>query len=89
MRAHQELVDAQLDFAADPQRRTEQRIERVIDRAFRRVLDRHDAEIGVPGFDFMEHFIDRRQRERAHRMAEVLERGGLREGAFGTEVSRP
>ena len=59
----------------------------MIDGAFGGVLDRHDAEIREPRFDFVEHFVHRRERQRAHRVAEVLERGGLRERALGPEVA--
>ena len=83
--AHQVLTDAQLDFAADLQRRVQEHVERVVDRAFGGVLDRHHAEVGVPGLHFFEHFADRRQRQRAHRMTEMLEHRLLRERAFRPE----
>ena len=66
-------------------RGAEKHVERVIDRAFARILDRHDAEIGDAAFDFVKHLVDRRQRQRAHRGAEVLEHGGLGERALRTE----
>jgi hypothetical protein len=47
-------------------------VERMVDRAFAGVLDRHDAEIGSARFDFVEDLIDHAQRQGAHRMAEVL-----------------
>ena len=59
----------------------------MIDRALGGILHRHHAEIGEPGFDLVEHLVHRRQRQRAHRVAEVLERGGLRERALGPEVA--
>ena len=65
------------------------RIERVIDRALGGVLHRHDAEIREPRLHLVEHLVHRGQRQRAHRVAEVLERGGLRERALGPEVTRP
>ena len=37
------------------------------------------------GLHFVEHLVDRRQRQRAHRMAEVRVHGGLRERAFRAE----
>ena len=63
----------------------QEHVEGVVDRAFRRVLDRHHAEIGVTRLHFLEHLVDRAQRERPHRMAEVLEDGLLRESSFGSE----
>ena len=39
----------------------------------------------MPRLDLVEHFVDRGERQRAHRVAEVLERRGLRERAFGPE----
>ena len=83
--AHQVLMDAQLDFAADPQRRGQEHVERVVDRALGGILDRHDAEIGVARLHFLEHFADRGERQRAHRVPEVLEHCLLRERALGTE----
>ena len=58
--SHQVLVDAQLDLAADLERRAQEHVEGVVDRAFGRVLDRHHAEIGGAGFDLVEHFFDGR-----------------------------
>ena len=59
----------------------------MIDRAFGGVLHRHHAEIGEPRLDLVEHLVDRGERQRAHRMAEMLERGGLRERALGPEIT--
>ena len=83
--AHQVMIDAQLHLAADLERRAQEHVERVIDRALARILDRHHAEIGDAALDFVKHLVDRRQRQRAHRGAEVLEHGRLGESAFGTQ----
>src|SRR5437879_11307259 len=83
--AHQVVMDAQLHLAADLERRAEQPVERVIDGAFRRVLDRYHAEVGAGRLHLVKHLIDRGQRQRAHGMAEMSEHGGLREGAFGPQ----
>jgi len=79
------LMDTQLDLAADLERRSNEHVERVVDRPFRRVLDRHDAEIGVTGLHFLEDLADRSERQCAHGMAEMLEHRLLRERAFGSE----
>ena len=56
-------MDAQLHLAADLQRRGEEAIERVVDRAFGRVLDRHDAEVGSARLDLVKDLIDRGERQ--------------------------
>ena len=57
----------------------------MVDGAFGGVFHRHHAEIGEPRLDLVEHLVDRGERQRAHRVAEVFERGGLRERALGPE----
>jgi len=85
--SHEVLMDAQLDLAADLERRRQEHVERVdVDRAFARVLDGRHAEIGRAALDFMKHLVDRGHRQREHGMAEMLEHGGLRERAFGAQV---
>jgi hypothetical protein len=84
---HQVLVDAQFHLADDLQRRGQEHVERVVDGAFGRVLDRHDAEVGGARFHLVEDLFDRRQRQRPHRVAEILEHRLLREGALGPEVT--
>ena len=83
--AHEILADAQLDLAADAQRRRQEPVERVVDAALGRVLDGHHAEVGVARLDFVEHLVDGPERERTGRVPEVLVDGGLREGALGPE----
>jgi hypothetical protein len=83
--SHQVLVDAQLHLAADLQRRTQEHVQRVVDRAFGGILHGHDTEIRMAGLHFGEYFVDLRKRQRAHRMTELLEHGLLRERAFGPE----
>ena len=84
---HQVLVDAQFHLADDLQRRGQEHVERVVDGAFGRVLDRHDAEVGGARFHLVEDFLDRRQRQRPHRVAEILEHRLLRERALRPEVT--
>ena len=79
------VVDAQLHLAADLQRGSQEHVQGVVDRALARVLDGHDPEVGDAAFHFVEHLVDRRQRQRAYRGAEVLEHGGLGESAFGAQ----
>ena len=66
-------------------RRAEEHVERVIDRALAGIFDRDHAEIGDAALDLVEHLVDRRQRQRPHRGAEVLQHGSLGEGAFRTQ----
>ena len=82
---HQAVVDPQLDLAADLQRAGDEPIERVGDRALGGILDRDHAEVGVARLDFLEHLVAGAERQRAHRMPEVLEHGRLGVGALGTE----
>ena len=77
--AHEILADAQLHLPAYEQRRTQETIERVVDAALGRVLDRHPAEIGMPRFDLAEHLVDGPQRERTGRVPEMLVDRGLGE----------
>ena len=87
-RARQQvLVHAQLDLTADAYVGREEHVQRGLDRTLRGILHRHDAEIGIAGRHFLEHFLDRGQRQRAHRVAEVLQRGLLRVRAFRPEVA--
>ncbi|MNT29840.1 hypothetical protein D3C72_1656020 [compost metagenome] len=64
----------------------EEAVEGVVDRALGGVLHRHHAEIHRTSGDFAEDFVDRSHRRTDHRMAEMLEGGGLGEGALGAEV---
>src|SRR6185369_15825779 len=85
--AHQMLMDPQLDLPADLERRGQEHVERVdVDRSLARVLDRRNAEVGRAGLDLVEYLVDRRHRQCVHRVAEVLEHGGLRERAFWPEI---
>src|SRR5665213_2581567 len=78
-------MNAQFDLAADVQRAGQKAIQCVGDGAFAGILDRHDAEIGASRFHLLEHLIDRRQRQRAHRLTEMPQHRRLRKSAFGTE----
>jgi hypothetical protein len=82
----QVLLHAKLDLAADAKRRGEQEVERAADRAFGRVLDRHDGELRGAGLAAAERFVDRCRRSRIDRAAEMLAHRLLAEGALGAEV---
>ena len=82
---HQVMVDAQLHLAADLERRAQEHVERMVDRALARILDGHHAEIGDAALDLVKHLVDRGQRQRAHRGAEMLQHGGLGERALGSQ----
>ena len=56
--AHQVMVNPQLYFTANFQRRVEQHIQRMIDDSLCRVLHRYHAIIGTPCLNFTKHFID-------------------------------
>ncbi len=77
--SHQMLMNAQLDLAANLERRGDEHIERVVDRALGRILDRYDTEVRVSRLHLFEDFADRGQRQRAHRVPEVLQHRLLRE----------
>ncbi len=65
--------------------RRQQQVHRAADRAFGRILDRHDGVVGVTGLDLAEDIIDGRLRQQARRMAEMLGRRRLGEGAQRAE----
>src|SRR5208337_2322012 len=77
--AHQAVMNAQFHFAADLERRTEEHVERMIDRALARVFDGHHAEIGDPALDFMKYFVDCGHWQSAYGRSEMLQYGCLRE----------
>src|SRR5919108_385716 len=56
--AHEVVPHAQLHLPTDLERRAEEAIEGVVDRALGGVLDRHHAEVGAPGFDLVKDLID-------------------------------
>ncbi|MCY1451391.1 hypothetical protein D9M71_682570 [compost metagenome] len=58
----------------------------MVDRALGGVFHRHHAEVDRTGGHFAEHLVDRRHRLADHRVAEVLERRSLGEGALRAEV---
>ena len=51
----------------------EEAVEGVVDRALGGVLDRHHAEIGAARLDLVKHLVDGGERQRAHRVTEVIE----------------
>jgi hypothetical protein len=80
-------VHAQLDFAADPQGRRQEQVERGLDRALPGVLHRYHAEVGRARCDLVEYLLDARQRQALGRMAEMLVHRLLRERALRTEIA--
>jgi hypothetical protein len=57
--SHQMLVNAQLDFTANLQRRRQEHVERVdVHRAFARVLDRRDTEVRRAALDLVKDLVD-------------------------------
>ena len=78
-------MDTQLNLTADAERRREEHVERIVHGAFARVLDRHHAEVGCACLHLVEAFLDRDQRQRPHRMPEVLEHRLLGKGALRPE----
>src|SRR2546430_15340030 len=69
------LGDLELELTADQRVGDDEAVERPVDRALGRVLDRHDAEVGAPPLDVGEHPDDRAGRAVRHRPARVLEAG--------------
>ena len=80
------LGDLELELAADECVGNDEAVERHVDRALGRVLDGHDAEVGAPPLDVVEHLDDRAGRAVRRRRAEVLERGLVGERRLGAQV---
>ena len=80
------LADAQQHFAADEKRRGGEAVQRVRHHAFGRVFHRDDAVVAGAAFHRLEHVRDGAHRPCLHRMAELLQHGGLGESAFRAEV---
>jgi hypothetical protein len=80
------LLHSQLDLAADAQRRGDEQIERAPDHALGGVLGRHHRELRAAGLAAPERLVDRRDRQRVDRAAEMSAHRLLAEGALGTEV---
>ena len=78
-------MDAQLHLAADLERRNQETVERVVDRAFGRVLDWHHAKIRIPRLDLMKYLFDRGERQSSHRVTEVRQHRRLCKGAFRSQ----
>src|SRR3954454_22998299 len=79
------LSNAQFHFATNLEWRTQEHIECVIDRAFRRVLDGNETEFGASGFHFTKHLRNGGERQGSNGMTKVLVHGLLSERAFGPE----
>ena len=81
----QVLVNAQHEFAADPQRCRQQQVHRAADRTLGRVFDGNHCVLRVPGLDLAEDIVDRDLRQQAGRVTEVLGRRRFRKGAERAE----
>ncbi len=79
-------MDAQIDFAANHQRRGQHLIERASDRTFGRVLDRHYPVIDLPGFNRTEHVVDGQVGRKRRGGTEVLLRRRLGKCAGRAEI---
>ena len=73
----QRMMDVHLDLAADPHRQPGEHVQRVGDAAVGRVLDRHQAEIGVSLVDLLEHGGNGPHR---HELARSCQNGAWRPG---------
>jgi hypothetical protein len=73
-------------LAADDGGGAQHQVERAVDRAFGRILDRDHAEVGGAGLGGAEHFIDRHARQAFDGAAELLVHGLLAEGAGRAEI---
>lgn len=78
---HEVLVHAQLHLTADAERRTDEAVQGMGDRALGGVLIGTTPKSALPAS--LEHLGDRRHREAAHGMPELLEHRLLRERALG------
>src|ERR1700693_1561441 len=78
-------ANRQQDFANYDKRRVDQKVESQVDRAFGRVLDRHDAEIRAPVLDCLEDRGERLQRHLLDARAKAHPRRVVRVGMLGAE----
>ena len=83
---HQVVMDAQFHLAADPSAEEFKNRSRVLmtmpSVEFSMATTPKSA---LAGLHFVKHLIHRAQRQRAHRVTEMLQHRGLGEGAFGTQ----
>ena len=79
-------MHGQFHLAADGQRRAQEHVQRVRDRALGGVLDRHHAIVGGAGVDLAKHLFDGGLRQAADGLPEVLVRGVLREGPRRAQI---
>ena len=81
----QVMMDTQFHFTTDLQFGSHEGIQGVVDHPFGGVFHRYHTVVSGAGFHFPEHFIDGTQRHGLHRMAKMLQRGLLGEGALRTQ----
>src|SRR5689334_2207905 len=72
------MMHRQLQLRADGQRRFDKHIERMVDTASGRILDRDDAEVGTTLIDLRKDLGDRPQRYEFGSAPEAFERGSVR-----------
>ena len=82
---HQALIDVDVDLGADHQAAVHERVERVADDPFCRVLNGHDAELDRAALDLFEDSGDRAAGQGRRRRAEVALDGLMRERAFRSQ----
>lgn len=83
---HQAVMYRNRNFTADAQGRLQQQIERAVDDAFGRILNRDHAEISRAGFGIAEHFVDGNTWQSCDCMSELLIYRLLAEGAFRSQI---
>ena len=74
------------NFAIDQEIGINEHIERVVDHAFCRVLDRDHAKIGSPPLDFAEHVLNAIDRNILGRRPEFLHAGHMGKRRSGTKI---
>ena len=74
------------NFAIDKEIRINEHIERVVDHAFCRVLDRDHAKIGSSPFDFTEDVLDAIDRNVLGGRPEFLHGGHMSKRRSGTKI---
>jgi hypothetical protein len=80
------LRDVERHLAGDQHIRVDESIERDVDRALRRVLDRNHAVLGAPALDLVEDVGDVLHRDEVGGRAEVAHRCLVREGCRRAQV---
>jgi hypothetical protein len=78
------MPNPQRHFPTDFHRRTSQTLERIRHTAISGILNRHQTEIGLLAFDFLENSRDRGDGHQLGTLAEPLNRGQVAVGKLGT-----